>query len=384
MRRKVRLEDARRLAVARQALSGPRPKSVAADDIHALVRAIGCLQLDPTAVVARNHLLVLFSRLGPFGPKLLDTLLWDQRRLYEYWGHQASIVPTDDRALHTALPPPWLDQRTTAAWMTTRARFSELVLERLAANGSVRAADFEEHTEKYESGWGTRSPITDTLALLWLRGRIVPAGRLGSGRRWALAETWFRKPIGPIPEHTVALRQAAVRSLRALGVATQKQVKIHFVRHRYQGLASVWKDLEAAERIVPVELGFKGDWYVYADDLELLDQIESGGFVPRTTLLSPFDNLICDRDRTLALWGFDFKLEIYVPKSKRWGYFVMPLLHGDRVIARFDLAVDRNEGVLNVVGERWEEGWDGRRRPSRATAGALNELASFLGVEVRR
>jgi uncharacterized protein YcaQ len=83
MRRKVRIEDARRLAVARQALSGPRPKSVAADDIHALVRAIGCLQLDPTAIVARSHLLVLFSRVGPFDPKLVDILLWDRRRLYE-------------------------------------------------------------------------------------------------------------------------------------------------------------------------------------------------------------------------------------------------------------------------------------------------------------
>ena len=185
------VEDARRLAVARQAVSGPRPKPVTADDIHALVRAIGCLQLDPTALVARNHLLVLFSRLGAFDPKLVDTLLWDQRRLYEYWAHQASIVPTDDRALHTALPPPWLDQRTTAAWMTTRARFSELVLKRLAADGAVRAADFEQHGEKYESGWGERSPITDTLGLLWLRGLIVPAGRLGSGRRWALADRWF-------------------------------------------------------------------------------------------------------------------------------------------------------------------------------------------------
>src|SRR6266851_6966947 len=303
MRRKVRIEHGRRLAITRQRLSGPRPKPVTTDDIQTLVRAIGCLQLDPTAIIARNHLLVLFSRLGAFDPKLVDTLLWDQRRLYEYWAHQASIVP---------------------------------------------------------------------------------AGRLGSGRRWALADTWFRTPIGPIPEHTVALRQAAVRSLRALGVATQKQVKIHFVRHRYQGLASVWKDLEAAERIVPVELGLKGDWYVHADDLELLDQIESGGFVPRTTLLSPFDNLICDRDRTLALWGFDFKLEIYVPKSKRWGYFVMPLLHGDRVIARFDLAVDRKDGVLNVIGERWEPGWDGRRRPVRSRNRALAELAGFLGVGVRR
>src|SRR6266513_1572894 len=148
--------------------------------------------------------------------------------------------------------------------------------------------------------------------------------------------------------------------------------------------ASVWKDLEAAGQIVPVELGLKGDWYVHADDLGLLGRIESGTFEPRTTLLSPFDNLICDRDRTLALWGFDFKLEIYVPKSKRWGYFVMPLLHGERIIARLDLAVDRTEGTLDVIGERWEPGGEGGRRPVRPTTRALGELASFLGVGVRR
>jgi uncharacterized protein YcaQ len=384
MRRKVRIEHARRLAVARQRLSGPRPKHVTATQIHQVVRAIGCLQLDPTAIVARSHLLVLFSRLGPYDPNLVDRLLWEQRRLYEYWAHQASIVPTEDRALHTALPPPWLDQRTTASWMTTRGRFSTLVLQRLAANGSVRAADFEQHAEKYESGWGQRSPIGDTLALLWLQGRVVPAGRAGGGRRWALADAWFGKPVGPIPERPIALREAAIRSLRALGIATQKQVKNHFVRHRYQGLAGAWKDLETDGRIVPVDLGIKGDWYIHADDVGLLDRIESGEFEPRTTLLSPFDNLICDRDRTLALWGFDFKLEIYVPKSRRWGYFVMPLLHGDHVIARFDLAVDRKDGVLNVIGERWEPGWEGRRRPVRPTTRALEELASFLGVAVRR
>jgi len=370
--------------VARQRLSGPRPRPVTTDDIHALVRAIGCLQLDPTAVVARNHLLVLFSRLGPFDPKLVDILLWDERRLYEYWAHQASIVPTEDRALHAALPPAWSDPRTTEAWMTRRARFMKPVLERLAANGSVRAADFEEHAEKYESGWGKRSLIADTLALLWFQGRIVPAGRAGGGRRWALADPWFGAPLAAIPAQPFALREAAVRSLRALGIATQKQVTNHFIRRRYQGLANAWKHLEAEGVIVPVELGLNGEWYVHADDVGLIEQIEAGEFDPRTTLLSPFDNLICDRNRTLALWGFDFKLEIYVPRSKRWGYFVMPLLHGDRIIARFDLAVDRSVGVLNVVGERWEAGWEGARRPVRATKRALDELASFLGVDVGR
>ena len=382
--RKVRIENARRLAAARQRLSGARPKPVTTDNIHELVRAIGCLQLDPTAIVARNHLLVLFSRLGSFDPKLVDVLLWEERRLYEYWAHEASIVPTEDRPLHAALPPPWGEPRRTESWMTSRARFRKVVLDRLAANGGVRAADFEEHAVKYESGWGKRSAIADTLALLWFEGRIVPAGRAGGGRRWALADAWFGAPLAGIPAQPVALRQAAVRSLRALGIATERQVTNHFIRHRYQGLASAWMQLEAEGAIVPVEVGLKGDWYVHAEDVGWLEQIESGDFEPRTTLLSPFDNLICDRNRTLALWGFDFTLEIYVPKTKRWGYFVMPLLHGDRIVARFDLAVDRSVGVLNVVGERWEPGWDGARRPVRATDRALGELASFLGVSLRR
>lgn len=384
MRRKVRIEHARRLAVARQRLSGARPRAVTTDDIHELVRAIGCLQLDPTGIVARSHLLVVFSRLGPFDPKLVDILLWDERRLYEYWAHQASIVPTDDRALHAALPPYWDEPRTTAAWMTRQARFTKLVLERLAASGSVRASDFEEHAERYESGWGKRTPIADSLALLWFQGRIVPAGRAGGARRWALADAWFGRPLANIPARPIALREAAVRSLRALGIATQQQVKLHFIRHRYQGLEGLWKQLEADGVIVPVELGLKGDWYVHAEDLHALEQIEAGEFEPRTTLLSPFDNLISDRNRTLALWGFDFRLEIYVPKSKRWGYFVMPLLHGDRIIARFDLAADRQAGVLDVIGQRWEPGWEGGRRPARATKRALDELASFLGLTTYR
>ena len=268
--------------------------------------------------------------------------------------------------------------------MTARARSTRLILKRLAANGTVRASDFDEHDQKYESGWGLRSPISDSFAVLWFQGKIVPAGREGGGRRWAQADRWFPAPLPKIPQQRQAVREAAIRSLRALGVATRQQVNEHFIRGRYYGLAGTWTQLEAEGAIVPLDIGLKGDWYVHAEDIPPLEAIEAGEFEPRTTLLSPFDNLICDRSRTLALWGFDFKLEIYVPRAKRWGYFVMPLLHGDRVVARFDLAADRKAGVLNVVGERWEPGWDRRRRPLRPTSRGLDELASFLGVEVRR
>jgi uncharacterized protein len=223
-------------------------------------------------------------------------------------------------------------------------------------------------------------PVPDTLALLWLRGRIVPAGRDSRGRRWVDADNWFGAAIADVPDQHDAVRIAAVRSLRALGVATKQQVRSHFLRGRYTGLDGVWTALEAEGTIVPVALGIKGDWYVHADDIDQLQRIETAEFEPRTTLLSPFDNLVCDRSRTLALWNFDFKLEIYVPRSKRWGYFVMPLLHGDRLVARFDLAVNRGLGRLAVIGERWEPGWEGRTRPVRAVNRALKELATFVGA----
>jgi uncharacterized protein len=374
----VRREDARRLAVARQYLSGSRPAPVTADAIHDLVRDIGCLQLDPTAIVAPNHLLVVFSRLGRYDPALVGSLLWDERRLYEFWAHQASIVPTEDRALHAALSPFLGESRSTENWMTRQATAVEMVLERLAASDTLRAADFDEHATKYESGWGARSEIADTLDLLWLTGRIVPTGRSSRGRSWALADRWFGSPIGSALEEGAAVRAAAQRSLRMLGVATMQQVSVHFLRGRYPGLGVIWQQLEAEGIVVPIDIGVKGDWYIHAEDIDQLVRIEAGEFEPRTTFLSPFDNLICDRKRTQVLWDFFFRLEIYVPRAKRWGYFVMPLLHGDQLIARFDLAVDRTAGRVIVVGERWEPGWEGRRKPVRAVRNALSDLENFV------
>lgn len=375
------IDSARRLAIACQRLSGSLQRPVTADAIHELVRHLGCLQLDPTSIVARNHLLVVFSRLGPFRRKLLDTLLWDERRLYEYWAHQASIVPTEDRALQAALPLPNGHPDGLDAWVSKRPITVEPILERLAHIDVVHASDFEEHAQKYESGWGARSGISNSIELLWLRGQIVPAGRDGRGRRWALADRWFGAQIADVPERHDAVRIAAVRSLRALGVATPRQVRAHFLRRRYPGLDGIWSDLKTEGVILPVDLGIRGDWCMHTDDVTALERIEAGEFEPRVTLLSPFDNLICDRDRTAALWGFDFRLEIYVPKTARWGYFVMPLLHGDRLVARFDLAVDRSAGTLVIRGERWEPGWDGRRRPLRARNRALRDLARFVGVD---
>lgn len=167
-------------------------------------------------------------------------------------------------------------------------------------------------------------------------------------------------------------RRVAMRSLRGLGVATGQQVREEpFVGGPFYGLGAVVPDLDGVER-VKVE-GQKGTWYAHRDDLKLLDKPEGE---PHTTLLSPFDPLIRNRKRTQALWDFDFRLEIYIPKEKRWGFFVLPVLHGNNLVGRIDPTMDRKPGVLRINKIKWE--------PSALTDVPLDatvgRLAEFLGA----
>jgi uncharacterized protein YcaQ len=161
-------------------------------------------------------------------------------------------------------------------------------------------------------------------------------------------------------------------------VATAKHISGHFIRNRYPGLAQALARLVADGRLHPATVeGSPAQWYVHSADTELLERIQAGDWRGRTTLISPFDNLIADRARTRALFDFDFTLEIYVPPPKRrWGYFVMPVLHGDRLVDRLDLAVDRKRRVLEVKRSTPEPDLP-RRSPLLQ---ALNELATFAGA----
>jgi len=370
------MRAARRLAIARQLLSGPRPVTVGEQEILEVVRRIGFLQLDPTAVVARNPLLVLFSRLGPFRRELLDQLIWDQRVLYEGWAPIAALVLTEDRPVSRALSNTWW--RSSKDWYEANAALRDEVLRRLAlgplrASGLGTEAPRDGGTGWYSGSWG---PARHMLSMLDVLGLAVPAGRDRGARTWTLASEWFDADPDPLPADD-AERLAIIRGLRELGIGTASQLRGN---RRYPNLRSVWRDLAETGEIIPVDPGIRGDWFVHRSDLALLDAVENGSIESRTVLLSPFDPLIWHRPRTQALWDFDFKLEIYVPRPKRWGYFVMPLLDGDELAARFDLSVDRKRRVLNVLKVGWEAGSVSQARRRRAER-ALAELAAFAGAD---
>ncbi|MGI8606726.1 MAG: winged helix-turn-helix domain-containing protein [Gaiellaceae bacterium] len=380
--------------MTRQHLAGARP---AADEagVLDLVRDLGCLQLDPLSVVARTHRLVLRSRLGNHDPDVVDSLLWSRRKLFEYWAHAASIVPTSDYPIHEATLMRGYPKgnrvwhQKVRAWVAANATLRRQMLAELKKRGPLRARDFSGRAAVpwSSTGWTEGMEVTRMLDYLWMRGFVAVVGREGQSRVWDLAERWLPEQRAARPRLSVheAVSRAAERSLRGLGVATQSQIAEHFVRGRYPGLGTALRALVRDGRILEAEIAgderepWPGKWYVHADDLPLVEVLWGGTWEPRTTLLSPFDNLIADRARTEQLFGFRFRIEIYVPKAKReFGYYVLPILHGDTLIGRVDPAYDRRRERLVVNAVHAEPGQGPARGAAVSTA--LEELATFLGA----
>ena len=378
---------ARRLAVSRQRLTGP-PVAADPEAIMSVVTDLGGLQIDPTSVVARSHLLVLWSRLCGYDPADLEALLWRERRLFEYWTHAAAIVCTHDYPIHSLLMRRHPRHQQLRDWLAANQTLRRSILRQLRANGPLPTRAIEDRAEVawQSSGWTGGRNVDRMLDLLWTQGRIMVAGRQGQQRVWDLAERvlpdWA--PTRRPPEREV-VRLAAQRSLRALGVATARDIDRHFTAYRYPGLDGVLAALERAGRVERVRVAADGSehpgpWYVHADDLPLLERLQAGDWQPRTTLLSPFDNLLINRERTERLFGFHYRMEIYVPKAaRRYGYYVLPILHGDRLVGRVDPAMDRRSGRLVVHAIHAEP--DAPEAAGPAVAAALQDLASFLGAD---
>jgi uncharacterized protein len=327
MTRTVAIAEARRIAVRAQLLDG------SATSVLDTVRRLGSLQIDPIATVAPPQRLVLWSRLGPYDPAELDRLLWKDKKLFEW---RAFIYPIEDLPLIRALTrAPWRPIKRelwAKEFLQEQAGLRRYVLRELERRGPLPSRELEHEAARADERtvwWGTRAQLTWMLELLHWRGRIAVAGRQDGQRLWDRAERWW-------PEtETVPLREA--RKLLAKK------------RQRAQG---VWLE--------------NGKWRAY-------DGIPDDPVPDRATLLSPFDGLVKNRDRLEALWDFRYRLEMYVPKAKReYGYYVLPLLVGDRVVGRAEPRFDRKTGKLELLGA-----WGDTSRLDEALA----SLARFLGAK---
>jgi uncharacterized protein YcaQ len=358
-------EQARRIAVRAQLLDAPRPT-----DMIDVVRRLSLLQHDPISAVAPSADLVLWSRIGSsyHRSELRDAL--DEQRLID---HHGMIRPAEDLALYRAEMAIWPGrpeemkdwEHDIAAWVDANDECRRDILELLRSDGPLPTAALPDtcHVPWRSSGWNNNQNVRRLLVQMVERGEVATAGRDGRQQLWDLAERIY--PDDPVPEVDEARRIRDQRRLAALGVARATMPATGSPEPNGVG--------QAGEPAV-VE-GVKGEWRV---DPALLE----GGFSGRTALLSPYDRLVYDRRRTEELFGFEFFLEMYKPAAKRrWGYYALPILHGDRLVGKLDATADRNAGELRVdaLHEDVPLGPDVRA----AVEAEIEDLASWLGLDVR-
>jgi hypothetical protein len=349
--------QARRIAVRAQLLDAPRPT-----DLLAVVRQLTLLQIDPTAAVAPSADLVLWSRLGSaYDPAQLKQAVEEDRTLFE---HNALIRPMSDVGLVLADAAAWPRYEKPQDWLRDNDRFRRDVLKLLRRSGPLASRDIPDTaTVPWAStGWTNSRNVTQMLEFLMMRGDIAIAGRIGRERLWNLAERVYpRHAVVPSAEEAERIKNE--RRLASLGIARAKAAKMPIEP----------VDVGDAGEPAVVE-GTKGEWRV---DPAALDQ----GFEGRTALLSPFDRLVYDRVRAQELFDYEYYLEMYKPAAKRrWGYFALPILHGDRLVGKLDATADRKALVLRV--NAIHEDVKFTRTIKNAVQAELEDLASWLGLHV--
>ena len=354
--------DARRIAVQAQLLTRQRPS-----DLVETVRQLPLLQIEPTNAVAPSAELVLWSRLGSSfaAHELWDAV--DEQRLIEV--HQSLRAP-EDLAMFRAEMDHWREsdelsgwQRSAMEWVAANNDCRRDILERLRADGPLPSSELPDTcvVPWKSSGWNNNRNLRMLLDLLVQRGEVAAAGGTGRDRLWDLAGRIY--PDDPVPSLEEAQQLRNEGRLRSLGIARARTTKLPF------------EPVDVGETGEPAVVeGVRGEWRV---DPAYLGQ----PFTGRAALLSPFDRLLADRKRMTELFDYDYILEMYKPEAKRrWGYYALPILYGDRLVGKLDARADRRAGVLEVTAVHQDEPFG--KAMSAAVDREIEDLARWLDLEL--
>ncbi|MDJ1160214.1 crosslink repair DNA glycosylase YcaQ family protein [Chelatococcus sp. SYSU_G07232] len=380
---------ARRVALAAQGFAERRPQG-AVDARHArrVIARVGLVQIDSVNVLVRSHYLPFFSRLGAYRADLLDAEAYSRRRrLFEYWGHEASLMPVELQPLMR-----WRMQRAergegvyrqVARFAREHRPFLDAVLREIETRGPLAAGDLAAAGgARGKGGWWGWSEGKAALEYLFWSGRVTTATRRNFKRVYDLTERALPQAVvaQPTPDTADAQRELLRIAARALGVATERDLRDYF-RLGVEETRARLAELVEAEELIPVAVeGWRQPAFLHP-------AARRPRRVEAAALLSPFDSLVWERDRAERLFGFRYRLEIYTPAHRRThGYYVLPFLVGERIVARVDLKADRAAGFLRVEAAH-AEAEAGPREIAAALAAELCTMASWLGladVAVRR
>jgi uncharacterized protein len=381
--------EARRLALAAQGLSLPRPGSVdklpGRSALRRLMDRLGTIQLDAVNVLARTQFVVPFSRLGAYDPAVFRALSGPRGHWFEYWGHAASLLPLEVYPLfrwrmqrfETDMVDSVTARERRRAWRAAHTDYLSAVLSDVTERGPLAASQLSEPRRQTGQWWDRRSVGRRALEVLFADGRLAAWRNVNFERVYDLTERVIPSAVleRSAPPADDAQRELIFLAARCLGVATVADLADYFWLRPLAAKARVAELVESGQLTSVTVEGWPQPAYL------------PSGSVPKplrreeATLLSPFDSLIWARQRTQRLFGFRYRIEIYVPGPDRThGYYVMPLLLGDELVARFDLKADRKSSALLVVGSFAEPG-KATRDTALAAVAELDRLRRWLGLE---
>lgn len=380
---RLSLDEARALAVSAQGLHGPRPAgTVTRAQVLKTIARLGVIQLDAINVLARTQFLALFSRLGPYDPSLLHRLSGPGGELLEYWAHAASLVPMGMHPLfrhrmEIYATDPTVTGARRQAWAAANASYLAAVRDEVRERGPLSAAQLSDPRRRQAEWWERRSDGRRALEWLFARGELAAWRSPSFERVYDVPERVIPPAVlgAPTPRPDQAREELVLKAAASLGVATLKDLAHYYAMRLDQTRARVAR-LVADGRLVEVSVeGWKEPAYCRPG-------ARPGRVArPGATLLSPFDSLVWQRDRNRRLFGFDYRIEVYVPGPRRvFGYFVLPLLLGDRLVGRFDLKADRRARVLRVQSSHVEPGQD-KAEVAAAAAAELDRMRRWLGLD---
>ena len=368
---------ARRIAVHAAMLDKALPPT--ADSMLEVARHFGGIQIDPTRTVERTQYLVLWSRLGGFNRAELERLLWSEHRLIE---HNAFLTPVERLPELRYEAWPWIHRWDgVESWIETNRAFHDSIIDQLRERGPLQSRDIDDSklVEGWRStGWTHGRNTTRMLEFMGKALEVVVAGREAQERLWDLPERVIPPdaPTETLDDDAYAERRLEL-AMRRFGVADLREIKSRTYWVPKEVLPRTIDRFVEEGRLVPVDLPrptVKRPTWATPEALALADSATA----PRTALVSPFDPLVYDRDRTSELFGFQFKLEMYVPKDERqFGHFVLPVLHGNELVARLDSERDRRSNELVVRQLHWEAELPGAQ-VRRAVDAVIADLAAFV------
>lgn len=344
-----------------------------------MMKRLELLQLDSVPAVVRTQYMPFFSRLGVYRRDLLDEIAYADDEWFEAWTHEASLLPVETEPLLR-----WHKRRSAEGdtWKglvrlaTEEPRYIQAVLAEVAARGPLTASDLRDPRPQSGAWWGSRSKGQLALTWLWRIGEVGIRRTRNFEKAFDLLERIVPDHVRavPTPPEPEALKELLLRSARALGVGTADCI-VDYFRLPPRLAKPLLAELVESGALVPCRIeGWRKPAFRHPD-------VPMPRRIDRTALLSPFDPVVWNRPRAQALFGFHYRIEIYVPKAQRkFGYYVLPLLVGERLVGRFDLKTRRDDGVLHVLGSFVEDGVDAAEIAPLARS-ELERLAEFVGVD---